>query len=228
LRFIGEGSCVEPAPLKAISAANGRVLAAAWKKSVGNRMFLGGTRSGTATVVIFYLLSYHFLIRFEGYPWASDGEAVVFEKQKKGPGQLDFSHPSLSAALGALWTFPFCKLLILKELVGAKGFEPSTSWSRARVAKILDALSGVASGPRPDFLPLLIVCRLSVNWVTNGNRPQIYASSKVNHLQFVLHNVWACDSARLPRPPALGSARFQHFPPQEPVCLGLVAWATLF
>jgi hypothetical protein len=26
----------------------------------------------------------------------------------------------------------------------------------------------------------------------------------------------------------LGSARFQHFPPQEPVCLGLVAWATLF
>jgi hypothetical protein len=28
LRFIGEGSCVEPAPLKAISAANGRVLAA--------------------------------------------------------------------------------------------------------------------------------------------------------------------------------------------------------
>src|SRR2546429_2281116 len=24
----------------------------------------------------------------------------------------------------------------------------------------------------------------------------------------------------------LGSARFQHFPPQEPVCLGLVAWAT--
>ncbi len=27
---------------------------------------------------------------------------------------------------------------------------------------------------------------------------------------------------------ALGSARFQHFPPQEPVCLGLVAWAALF
>ena len=39
MRFIGEGSCVEPAPLKAISAANGRVLAAAWEKSVANRMF---------------------------------------------------------------------------------------------------------------------------------------------------------------------------------------------
>jgi len=29
-------------------------------------------------------------------------------------------------------------------MVGAKGFEPSTSWSRNRVAKILKALSGVA------------------------------------------------------------------------------------
>jgi hypothetical protein len=27
---------------------------------------------------------------------------------------------------------------------------------------------------------------------------------------------------------ALGSAGFQHFSPQEPVCLGLVAWAALF
>ena len=41
-RFIGECSYVESAPLKAISAANGgRVLAAAWEKSVANRMFLG-------------------------------------------------------------------------------------------------------------------------------------------------------------------------------------------
>jgi hypothetical protein len=31
-----------------------------------------------------------------------------------------------------------------EEVVGAKGFEPSTSWSRNRVAKILKALSGVA------------------------------------------------------------------------------------
>jgi hypothetical protein len=27
-----------------------------------------------------------------------------------------------------------CKLLVLKEVVGAKGFEPSTSWSRTRRA----------------------------------------------------------------------------------------------
>ncbi len=31
-----------------------------------------------------------------------------------------------------------------EKVVGAKGFEPSTSWSRNRVAKILKALSGVA------------------------------------------------------------------------------------
>jgi len=122
----------------------------------------------------------------------------------------------------------YCKLLDHEEMVGANGFEPSTSWSRTRLTKILSALSGVASGPGPDFLPLLLVRRLSVNWVTNGNRPQIYASGNVHHLQLVLHDVWACDSARLPLPLALGSARFQHFPPQEPVCLGLVAWATLF
>jgi hypothetical protein len=38
------------------------------------------------------------------------------------------------------------------EVVGAKGFEPSTSWSRNRVAKILKALSGVAyETERADF-----------------------------------------------------------------------------
>ena len=37
-------------------------------------------------------------------------------------------------------------------MVGAKGFEPSTSWSRNRVAKILKALSGVAyETERADF-----------------------------------------------------------------------------
>src|SRR5438105_6900027 len=30
--------------------------------------------------------------------------------------------------------FVFCKLLVLKRLVGANGFEPSTSWSRTRRA----------------------------------------------------------------------------------------------
>ncbi len=49
------------------------------------------------------------------------------------------------------------------EVVGAKGFEPSTSWSRTSVAKILSALSGVASGLRTDILPLSIVRRSSVN-----------------------------------------------------------------
>jgi hypothetical protein len=39
-----------------------------------------------------------------------------------------------------------------EKMVGAKGFEPSTSWSRNRVAKILKALSGVAyETERADF-----------------------------------------------------------------------------
>jgi hypothetical protein len=37
------------------------------------------------------------------------------------------------------------KLLNLSDkVVGANGFEPSTSWSRTSVTKILSALSGVA------------------------------------------------------------------------------------
>jgi hypothetical protein len=38
------------------------------------------------------------------------------------------------------------KLLILREMVGAKGFEPSTSWSRNSISKTLKAFPGVAYG----------------------------------------------------------------------------------
>jgi hypothetical protein len=37
-----------------------------------------------------------------------------------------------------------CKLLVLKEMVGANGFEPSTSWSRTKSLNPINALSGVA------------------------------------------------------------------------------------
>jgi hypothetical protein len=67
-------------------------------------------------------------------------------------------------------------------MAGAKGFAPSAYWSRNRVTKILSALSGDASGAGPDFLPLLLVRRLPVNWVTNRNRPQISASGNAHHL----------------------------------------------
>jgi hypothetical protein len=50
-------------------------------------------------------------------------------------------------------------------MVGAKGFEPSTSWSRNSVPKILKALSGVAyETERADF-PLSVVPNLYlVGW----------------------------------------------------------------
>jgi hypothetical protein len=39
-----------------------------------------------------------------------------------------------------------CKLLYLKEMVGAKGFEPSTSWSRTRNKNHLSRCPGVSCG----------------------------------------------------------------------------------
>ena len=53
-----------------------------------------------------------------------------------------------------------CKLLVLKEVVGAKGFEPSTSWSRTRHLNPINALFGVAYGTRSVISPLLVVPNL--------------------------------------------------------------------
>jgi hypothetical protein len=108
---------------------------------------------------------------------------------------LDLSHPSLSAALGALWTFPFCKLLILKELVGAKGFEPSTSWSRTRVAKILNALSGVAYGIQSLISPLLVVPNLYLNACWFGD--VFEARAKIGAIWSFLQVVSVLASARV-------------------------------
>jgi hypothetical protein len=63
-------------------------------------------------------------------------------------------------------SFPFLaglekiKLLILKEVVGAKGFEPSTSWSRNSISKILKALSGVAYETKEATFLLSVVPNL--------------------------------------------------------------------
>ena len=54
------------------------------------------------------------------------------------------------------------KLLILREVVGAKGFEPSTSWSRTKYLNPINALFGVAYGTRNVVSPLLVVRKLSV------------------------------------------------------------------
>jgi hypothetical protein len=56
------------------------------------------------------------------------------------------------------------KLLRVKgfEVVGAKGFEPSTSWSRTMKTNSINALSSVAYGTRGRVSPPLIVRNLSV------------------------------------------------------------------
>ena len=53
-----------------------------------------------------------------------------------------------------------CKLLVLKEMVGAKGFEPSTSWSRTKYLYPINALTGVAYGTRSIISPfqLSVTC----------------------------------------------------------------------
>ncbi len=49
-------------------------------------------------------------------------------------------------------------------MVGAKGFEPSTSWSRNRVAKILKALSGVAYEIETADFSLSVVPKLYLDF----------------------------------------------------------------
>jgi hypothetical protein len=46
-----------------------------------------------------------------------------------------------------------CKLLNREIMVGAKGFEPSTSWSRTKYLNPINALSGVAYGTRSVIFP---------------------------------------------------------------------------
>lgn len=55
-------------------------------------------------------------------------------------------------------------------MVGAKGFEPSTSWSRTKSINPINALSGVAYGTRDLISPLLVVRNLYVALV-DGRAP---------------------------------------------------------
>ena len=59
------------------------------------------------------------------------------------------------------------------KVVGAKGFEPSTSWSRNRVAKILKALSGVAYETKRADLPLSVVAKLYLELLNFWGEPII-------------------------------------------------------
>jgi hypothetical protein len=64
------------------------------------------------------------------------------------------------------------------EVVGAKGFEPSTSWSRNSVPKILKALSGVAYETETADSSLSVVPKLYLDG--------IYLNPSVNSQQSIL------------------------------------------
>lgn len=53
-----------------------------------------------------------------------------------------------------------CKLLVLKEVVGAIGFEPTASWSRTNHVNPITLYFGVAYGTRSVISPLLVVPKL--------------------------------------------------------------------
>jgi len=56
---------------------------------------------------------------------------------------------------------------VIEKLVGANGFEPSTSWSRIRVRKTLNCFVGVAYGKNQEIPALSDVPKLSrKGWTT--------------------------------------------------------------
>src|SRR5712664_2760504 len=73
---------------------------------------------------------------------------------------MDLSRRPPGPRLGAPRRLCACKLLVLQEVVGANGFEPSTSWSRTRHLNPINALFGVAYGTRSVISPLLVVPNL--------------------------------------------------------------------
>jgi len=67
-------------------------------------------------------------------------------------------------------TFLRCKLLALKEVVGANGFEPSTSWSRTRHLNLVNALYGIAYETRSVISLFLAVPNLYPATLTSWRR----------------------------------------------------------
>jgi len=61
-------------------------------------------------------------------------------------------------------------------MVGAKGFEPSTSWSRTKYLNPINALSGVAYGTRTVISPLLVVRNLYLSQEGFLNPPTLRQS----------------------------------------------------
>src|SRR6266850_7430002 len=66
-------------------------------------------------------------------------------------------------------------------MVGANGFEPSTSWSRTRHLNPINALFGVAYGTRSVIFPLSVVPNLYLvgNCLKHGLRSDPFGASTV-------------------------------------------------
>jgi hypothetical protein len=56
------------------------------------------------------------------------------------------------------------EFLRFEEVVGAKGFDPWTSWSRTRNLNPINALFGVAYGTRSRYSPLSVVPKLYLDF----------------------------------------------------------------
>src|SRR5258707_7760837 len=98
----------------------------------------------------------------------------------------------------------------IKRLVGANGFEPSTSWSRTKHLNPINALSGVAYGTRSLISPLLVVPNLYLADIFRGlvgrrktelvhiepGRPVQNAYSTTRNGRTAVWNIWRRESLR--------------------------------
>jgi len=73
----------------------------------------------------------------------------------------DLEHTTAQPAVsGSITANPELQETRNLKLVGAKGFEPSTSWSRTKYLNPINALSGVAYGIGSLISPLVVVRNL--------------------------------------------------------------------
>ena len=66
--------------------------------------------------------------------WCTSLRKTLDSDEKDWLRAGDLKKECLAHNQNAFGFFVYCKLLVLKEVVGANGFEPSTSWSRTRRA----------------------------------------------------------------------------------------------
>src|SRR6266852_8359493 len=90
-------------------------------------------------------------------------------------------------------------------MVGANGFEPSTSWSRTRHLNPINALSGVAYGTRSVISPLLVVPNLYLEFqkvIQKLGRPDSESTSRLGEATFGTIRLLTFTSSVEESPPA--------------------------